>query len=54
MFSLVDLKPIEIGSPIAFFGRRADLRAILTSVFLSRRHENMYILKARTGIMWLG
>ena len=37
-----------------FFGRRADLRAILTSIFLSWRHKNFHILKACTGIMWLG
>ena len=36
------------------FGRRADLRAILMSIFLSWGHKNVHILKACTGIMWLG
>ena len=38
---------------IEFFGRRADLRAILTSISLSWRHKNVHILEACTGIMWL-
>ena len=38
---------------IEFFGRRADLRAILTSIFLSWKHKNVQILKACTGMMWL-
>ena len=38
---------------IEVFGRRADLRAILTSIFLSWRHKHNYILKACTGMMWL-
>ena len=33
------------------FGRRADLRAILMSIFLSWGHKNVHILKACTGIM---
>ena len=37
-----------------FFGRRADLRAILMSIFLSWGHKNVHILKACTEIMWLG
>ena len=36
------------------FGRSTDLRAILTSIFLSCGHKNVHILKACTGIMWLG
>ena len=38
---------------IEFFGRTADLRAILTSIFLSWRHKHIHILEACTGIMWL-
>ena len=38
-----------------FFGRRADLRAILKSIFLSFSLEIFILrLEACTGIMWLG
>ena len=42
VFLLLTFNLFEIGCSIVFFGRRADLRAILKSTFLSLRHENIY------------
>ena len=55
VFLLLTFNLLKSGVRSYFFGRRADLRAILKSIFLSLSHEIFILrLEACTGIMWLG